>query len=77
MDGPYHPLAQLMGRQRVPGTEHRARADRVQEGEHRLLDAALPEEPRRMILDDFIHVVDTLRFLVPVSYTHLTLPTKA
>jgi virulence factor len=25
----------------------------------------LPEEPRSMILDDFIHVVDTLRFLVP------------
>ena len=25
----------------------------------------LPEEPRRMILDDFIHIVDTLRFLVP------------
>lgn len=25
----------------------------------------LPEEPRLMILDDFIHVVDTLRFLVP------------
>ncbi|CAL9315547.1 Gfo/Idh/MocA family protein [Streptomyces sp. R02] len=25
----------------------------------------LPEEPRRMILDDFIHVVDTLRFLAP------------
>ncbi|QBJ89475.1 gfo/Idh/MocA family oxidoreductase [Streptomyces seoulensis] len=25
----------------------------------------LPEEPRPMILDDFIHVVDTLRFLVP------------
>ncbi|MFE2629968.1 Gfo/Idh/MocA family protein [Streptomyces sp. NPDC004562] len=25
----------------------------------------LPEEPRAMILDDFIHVVDTLRFLVP------------
>ncbi|MEW2424623.1 Gfo/Idh/MocA family oxidoreductase [Streptomyces nigra] len=25
----------------------------------------LPEEPREMILDDFIHVVDTLRFLVP------------
>ncbi|MDX3261754.1 Gfo/Idh/MocA family oxidoreductase [Streptomyces sp. NPDC093228] len=25
----------------------------------------LPEEPRTMILDDFIHVVDTLRFLVP------------
>ncbi|GHD86614.1 oxidoreductase [Streptomyces naganishii JCM 4654] len=27
--------------------------------------AGLPEEPRTMILDDFIHVVDTLRFLVP------------
>ncbi|MEU1498775.1 Gfo/Idh/MocA family oxidoreductase [Streptomyces sp. NPDC005732] len=25
----------------------------------------LPEVPRTMILDDFIHVVDTLRFLVP------------
>ncbi|MFJ1970335.1 Gfo/Idh/MocA family protein [Streptomyces sp. NPDC087903] len=25
----------------------------------------LPEEPRPMILDDFIHVVDTLRFLAP------------
>lgn len=25
----------------------------------------LPEEPRTMILDDFIHVVDTLRYLVP------------
>lgn len=25
----------------------------------------LPEEPRKMILDDFIHVVDLLRFLVP------------
>lgn len=25
----------------------------------------LPEEPRRMIFDDFIHVVDTLRFLAP------------
>jgi virulence factor len=25
----------------------------------------LPEEPRTMILDDFVHVVDTLRFLVP------------
>ncbi|MEU5365080.1 Gfo/Idh/MocA family oxidoreductase [Streptomyces sp. NPDC005925] len=25
----------------------------------------LPEPPRTMILDDFIHVVDTLRFLVP------------
>ncbi|MER8032756.1 Gfo/Idh/MocA family oxidoreductase [Streptomyces bauhiniae] len=25
----------------------------------------LPEEPRPMVLDDFIHVVDTLRFLAP------------
>lgn len=27
--------------------------------------AGLPEDPRTMILDHFIHVVDTLRFLVP------------
>ena len=26
---------------------------------------ALPGEPRRFVLDDFIHVVDTLRFLMP------------
>ena len=25
----------------------------------------LPEEPRRFVLDDFVHVVDTLRFLLP------------
>ncbi|MFF2009796.1 Gfo/Idh/MocA family protein [Streptomyces sp. NPDC058195] len=25
----------------------------------------MPEEPRTMVLDDFIHVVDTLRFLTP------------
>ena len=25
----------------------------------------LPEEPRTLVLDDFIHVVDTLRYLVP------------
>ncbi|WP_435595424.1 Gfo/Idh/MocA family protein [Streptomyces albogriseolus] len=32
----------------------------------------LPEEPRRMILDDFIHVVDTLRFLVPGQVDDVT-----
>ena len=32
----------------------------------------LPEEPRKMILDDFIHVVDTLRFLVPGGTVSLT-----
>ncbi|MBO8200522.1 Gfo/Idh/MocA family protein [Streptomyces smyrnaeus] len=31
----------------------------------------LPEEPRRMVLDDFIHVVDTLRFLVPGEADHI------
>jgi virulence factor len=30
----------------------------------------LPEEPRSMVLDDFIHVVDTLRFLVPGPVEH-------
>ncbi len=28
-----------------------------------------PEEPRRMVYDDFIHVADTLRFLVPGEVT--------
>ncbi|MGW1004730.1 Gfo/Idh/MocA family protein [Streptomyces sp. NPDC002520] len=32
----------------------------------------LPEEPRSMILDDFIHVVDTLRFLVPGPVDDIT-----
>ncbi|MDT6982636.1 Gfo/Idh/MocA family protein [Streptomyces lusitanus] len=32
----------------------------------------LPEEPRRMILDDFIHVVDTLRFLAPGQIDDVT-----
>lgn len=27
--------------------------------------AGLPDEPRRLVFDDFIHVVDTLRFLMP------------
>ncbi|MFJ5723673.1 Gfo/Idh/MocA family protein [Streptomyces sp. NPDC093149] len=30
----------------------------------------LPEDPRTMVLDDFIHVVDTLRFLVPGPVEH-------
>ncbi|MFB7918769.1 Gfo/Idh/MocA family protein [Streptomyces sp. NPDC056061] len=30
----------------------------------------LPEDPRTMVLDDFIHVVDTLRFLVPGTVEH-------
>ncbi|MGW5662336.1 Gfo/Idh/MocA family protein [Streptomyces sp. NPDC003758] len=32
----------------------------------------LPEEPRKMILDDFVHVVDTLRFLVPGTVDDVT-----
>lgn len=31
----------------------------------------LPEEPRRMVLDDFVHVVDTLRFLLPGTADHV------
>lgn len=31
----------------------------------------LPEDPRTLVLDDFIHVVDTLRFLVPGSVEHI------
>ncbi|MDT0265879.1 Gfo/Idh/MocA family oxidoreductase [Streptomyces sp. DSM 44915] len=34
----------------------------------------LPEDPRRMVFDDFIHVVDTLRFLAPapIDQVHLS-----
>ncbi|TXS28635.1 gfo/Idh/MocA family oxidoreductase [Streptomyces sp. ms191] len=31
----------------------------------------LPEDPRTFVLDDFIHVVDTLRFLVPGVVDHV------
>ncbi|WP_374984010.1 Gfo/Idh/MocA family protein [Streptomyces fradiae] len=31
----------------------------------------LPEEPRTLVLDDFIHVVDTLRFLLPGPVDHI------
>ncbi|MFG2196542.1 Gfo/Idh/MocA family protein [Streptomyces sp. NPDC048639] len=31
----------------------------------------LPEAPRTLVLDDFIHVVDTLRFLVPGTVEHV------
>ncbi|QEV16897.1 Gfo/Idh/MocA family protein [Streptomyces alboniger] len=31
----------------------------------------LPEDPRTLVLDDFIHVVDTLRFLAPGPIDHV------
>ncbi|MEV4428187.1 Gfo/Idh/MocA family oxidoreductase [Streptomyces sp. NPDC049602] len=31
----------------------------------------LPEDPRTFVLDDFIHVVDTLRFLLPGEVEHI------
>ncbi|WP_327412722.1 Gfo/Idh/MocA family protein [Streptomyces sp. NBC_01233] len=31
----------------------------------------LPEDPRTLVLDDFIHVVDTLRFLLPGATDHV------
>lgn len=31
----------------------------------------LPEDPRRMVYDDFIHVADTLRFLLPGTPDHI------
>lgn len=36
----------------------------------------LPEDPRRMVYDDFIHVVDTLRFLVPGTVDHIDIRTR-
>ncbi|WP_214322000.1 Gfo/Idh/MocA family protein [Nonomuraea sediminis] len=35
-----------------------------------------PDDPRRAIFDDFIHVVDTLRFLVPGTVTDTTIRTR-
>ncbi|MFE0105572.1 Gfo/Idh/MocA family protein [Streptomyces sp. NPDC059009] len=32
----------------------------------------LPEDPRTLVLDDFIHVVDTLRFLAPAAIDHVS-----
>ncbi|MEU4153078.1 Gfo/Idh/MocA family oxidoreductase [Streptomyces sp. NPDC026659] len=37
----------------------------------------LPEEPRSMVLDDFIHVVDTLRFLVPGPIDDVTVRSRS
>ncbi|MEU6814295.1 Gfo/Idh/MocA family oxidoreductase [Streptomyces sp. NPDC046860] len=37
----------------------------------------LPEEPRSMILDDFIHVVDTLRFLAPGPVDDVTVRVRS
>ncbi|MFJ4868102.1 Gfo/Idh/MocA family protein [Streptomyces sp. NPDC088757] len=31
----------------------------------------LPEDPRTLVLDDFVHVVDTLRFLLPGEVEHV------
>ncbi|MET7460521.1 Gfo/Idh/MocA family oxidoreductase [Nonomuraea sp. NPDC005501] len=35
-----------------------------------------PEDPRRMVFDDFIHVVDTLRFLAPGEVTGTRIRTR-
>ena len=35
--------------------------------------SGLPEEPRRFVLDDFIHVVDTVRFLMPTGKEELSI----
>ncbi|ARQ72660.1 Gfo/Idh/MocA family protein [Streptomyces marincola] len=37
----------------------------------------LPEDPRRMVYDDFIHVVDTLRFLAPSGVDRVTVACRA
>ncbi|KAF4408849.1 MULTISPECIES: Gfo/Idh/MocA family protein [Streptomyces] len=36
----------------------------------------LPEDPRTFVLDDFIHVVDTLRFLLPGTPDHIAVRTR-
>ncbi|GAA1926481.1 Gfo/Idh/MocA family protein [Streptantibioticus ferralitis] len=37
----------------------------------------LAAEPREFVFDDFIHVVDTLRFLVPGTVEHIDIRTKS
>ncbi|GHH50433.1 Gfo/Idh/MocA family protein [Streptomyces candidus] len=37
----------------------------------------LPEDPRTFVLDDFIHVVDTLRFLAPGEIDHVDVRTRS
>ncbi|WP_461034473.1 Gfo/Idh/MocA family protein [Streptomyces mayteni] len=37
---------------------------------------SLPEDPRRTVFDDFIHVVDTLRFLVPGDVDRVDVSTR-
>ncbi|WP_405800927.1 Gfo/Idh/MocA family protein [Streptomyces sp. NBC_01506] len=37
----------------------------------------LPEDARTLVLDDFIHVVDTLRFLLPGPVEHIDVRTRA
>lgn len=36
----------------------------------------MPEDPRVLVLDDFIHVVDTLRFLAPRDIDHIDVRAK-
>ncbi|MGK5530534.1 Gfo/Idh/MocA family protein [Streptomyces sp. URMC 129] len=36
----------------------------------------LPEDPRRMVFDDFVHVADTLRFLVPSHVDRISVRTR-
>ncbi|MEV0202312.1 Gfo/Idh/MocA family oxidoreductase [Nonomuraea sp. NPDC050691] len=38
--------------------------------------AGQPDEPRRTVFDDFVHVVDTLRFLVPGEVTGTAIRTR-
>ncbi|GAA0849222.1 Gfo/Idh/MocA family protein [Streptosporangium amethystogenes subsp. fukuiense] len=38
--------------------------------------ARLPDNPRTVVYDDFIHVVDTLRFLVPGEVEHTVVRTR-
>lgn len=36
----------------------------------------VPEDPRTFVLDDFVHVVDTLRFLLPGPAEHIDIRTR-
>jgi len=76
-------LAELNGRSLMVGFNRRfapvytalseRRRDLVVMQKHRQFS---PAEPRQVIFDDFIHVVDTLRFLVPGPVTRTQINTR-
>ncbi|MDT0343863.1 Gfo/Idh/MocA family protein [Streptomyces litchfieldiae] len=69
------PLAVGFNRRHAPAYAHLREhpRDLIVMQKHR---RGLPEDPRQMVFDDFIHVVDTLRFLVPGAVDRVAVSTR-